>query len=60
MNESINNPRPEFQLIFRQQMETYFLKKLLTQKMHSAPITQQAEKLASHAQRTDDVPVNFS
>jgi hypothetical protein len=27
MNESINNPRPEFQLIFRQQMETYFFKK---------------------------------
>jgi hypothetical protein len=33
---------------------------LLTQKVHSAPITQQAGKLASHAQRANDVPVNFS
>jgi hypothetical protein len=33
---------------------------VLTQKVHSAPITQQAEKLASHAQRESDVPVNFS
>jgi hypothetical protein len=33
---------------------------LLTQNVHSAPITQQAEKLASHAQREGDVPVNFS
>jgi hypothetical protein len=29
-------------------------------KVHSAPITQQAGKLASHAQRANDVPVNFS
>jgi hypothetical protein len=34
--------------------------RLLTQKVHSAPITQQAGKLASHAQRANDVPVNFS
>jgi hypothetical protein len=33
---------------------------LLTQNVHSAPNTQQAEKLASHAQRESDVPVNFS
>jgi hypothetical protein len=33
---------------------------LLTQKVHSAPITQQAGELASHAQRANDVPVNFS
>jgi hypothetical protein len=33
---------------------------MLTQNVHSAPITQQAEKLASHAQREGDVPVNFS
>jgi outer membrane murein-binding lipoprotein Lpp len=33
---------------------------LLTQNVHSTPITQQAEKLASHAQRESDVPVNFS
>jgi hypothetical protein len=32
---------------------------LLTQNVHSTPITQQAEKLASHAQRANDVPVNF-
>jgi hypothetical protein len=37
-----------------------FIYLLLTQKVHSAPITQQAEKLASHAQRESDVPVNFS
>jgi ribonuclease HI len=33
---------------------------LLTQKVRSAPITQQAGELASHAQRANDVPVNFS
>jgi hypothetical protein len=33
---------------------------VLTQNVHSTPITQQAEKLASHAQRESDVPVNFS
>jgi hypothetical protein len=33
---------------------------VLTQNVHSAPNTQQAEKLASHAQREGDVPVNFS
>jgi hypothetical protein len=36
------------------------LVQVLMQKVHSAPITQQAEKLASHAQRESDVPVNFS
>jgi hypothetical protein len=33
---------------------------LLTQKVHLAPITQQAGELASHAQRANDVPVIFS
>jgi hypothetical protein len=28
--------------------------------VHPTPITQQAEKLASHAPRENDVPVNFS
>jgi hypothetical protein len=40
-----------------QQLRRFYL---LTQKVHPTPITQQAEKLASHAPRENDVPVNFS
>jgi hypothetical protein len=41
--------------------DRYFgYRQVLTQNVHLTPITRQAEKLASHAQRANDVPVNFS
>jgi hypothetical protein len=59
--ESTNRPRP-----CREhrppcaRLHVHKPNRVLTQKVHSAPITQQAGKLASHAQRANDVPVNFS